>query len=526
MTAAVCFKCGAYKGGAFTACLACGSTPKLESELAFSLALCEHLSSAQQLIHYGHEIKNRNRLTVPDSVLAQARLALKDPQLMSMLGASRPAPTPSAAPTQQNPPQPTARPAPAAPSSMSAESRSLRESALHKTAFWVLGATARDNRRQIVELAEEKSLVLDHEVCQKARSDLTNPRTRLAAEIAWLPGVSPRKAEQLARQVLQDPMSIRTETGLPTLAHANLMAAAFEAVGDKDDPDDIAEFVQELAYLAESLDVQEVERDINEDRSVSGFPEIKSADQIQAELGERKRYYRNAIKDALNRMPPASLISVMTDTVEAVTSGGEDQAPGLIDELVDSYEVETQHFLQKEAENVHKLIKAMKDSGVSGEHAIKPLVDKLDAVTRNWVKVAHPIQLSAKARGIAHRPSTELAFSIRGLAVDLFNEHDQLTQANRITKLLQELFSQVPELAERVEQDADALQNIFRDRKQAEAKKAEWAQEITYTAEVGMVFKDTLSISPAGVAWKDQRYPLESITRARWGGVPVCANVR
>jgi hypothetical protein len=60
-----------------------------------------------------------------------------------------------------------------------------------------LGVTTRDNRRRIVELAEEKSLELDHDVCQKARSDLTNPRTRLSVEIAWLPGVSPRKAIQL-----------------------------------------------------------------------------------------------------------------------------------------------------------------------------------------------------------------------------------------------------------------------------------------------------------------------------------------
>src|SRR3546814_8876643 len=56
---------------------------------------------------------------------------------------------------------------------------------------------------------------------------------------------------------------------------------------------------------------------------------------------------------------------VMTDTVEEVTLGGEDHAPELIDDLVDSYEVETQGFLQKEAENVHKLIKAARDSANS-----------------------------------------------------------------------------------------------------------------------------------------------------------------
>src|SRR3546814_1017627 len=98
----------------------------------------------------------------------------------------------------------------------------------------------------------------------------------------------------------------------------------------------------------------------------------------------------------------------MTDTVEEVTLGGEDHAPELIDDLVDSYEVETQGFLQKEAENVHTLIKAARDSANSGEAAVKPSVDKLDAVARNWHKVAKPIQLSAQARGLDHEESRHL----------------------------------------------------------------------------------------------------------------------
>ena len=521
---AICFKCGAQKSAAFGTCSECKVAPRLESELVFSLALCEHLSTTSQLVHYANEIKNRHRLTVPDSVLSQARVALADPQLMAMLRGNQSLERPSSASRSNDASHRPASPPVVTSGSKPEMPRTIKETALQRNPFFVLGATSRDDRRRIVELAEERSLAIDHEACQKARSELTNPRTRLGAEISWLPGVSPRKAEQLARRVLEDPLSIRSESGLPVLAHVNLMAAAFEAIGDRDAPDDVAAFIQEISDLVECLTVEDILRDINEDRAISGFPEIKSGEQVESELTERKRYFRNAIKEALNRLPPASLIDVMTEAVAAATGGGEDQAPALIDELVDSYEVETQHFLQKEAENVHKLIKATRDSGSAGERAVKPLVDKLEAVTRNWEKVAHPIQLSAKARGIVHKPSAELAFSIRSLAVELFNEHDLLTQSNRITKLLQELFSQVPELAERVEEDAEALQNIFRDRKKAQARQAEWARDITYRAEIGMVFKDTLSISPDGISWKGQSFPLESITRVRWGGIRHSVN--
>ncbi len=528
MTLAICFKCGSEKAGALLACTGCGTTPRSNGELALSLVLTDHLSSRTQLAHYSHELRNHLKLSVPSDALAQAQEALKDPQLMAMLGAqpassSSAVPVPTAASSRPTavPPVQSAR---NTPSPRARAQRTLKTTALHQTPFAILNVTTRDDRRRIVELAEEKSLELDHDVCQKARSDLTNPRTRLSAEIAWLPGVSPRKASQLVENLLHDPMAVREESGLPTLAHLNLLAAAFEAVDGEHDAEDLAEFIVEAAYLAEELNPEEVLRDINEDRAVSGFPEVRALDQIEAELAERKRYYRNAIKDALDRLPPTTLVQVMTDTVEGVTLGGEDHAPELIDDLVDSYEVETQGFLQKEVENVHKLIKAARDSANSGEAAVKPYVDKLDAVARNWDKVAQPIQLSAKARGIDHEASRDLAYEIRSLAIDLFNTHDMLTQAQRLTGLLQELFAELPEVSERVAQDADALADIFHERKQAVARRDEWAREITYRAEIGVMFKDTLSISPDGISWKGQSFSLDSITRVRWGGVRHSVN--
>ena len=311
---------------------------------------------------------------------------------------------------------------------------------------------------------------------------------------------------------------------MPTLAHLNLLAAAFEAVDSEHDAEDLASFIQEVAYLVDEIDPEDVLRDINEDRAVSGFPEIRALDQIEAELAERKRYYCSAIKDALDRLPPTTLVQVMTDTVDGATLGGEHHAPELIDDLVDSYEVETQGFLQKEAENVHKLINAAREAAHSGEAAVKPYVDKLCAVARNWDKVAQPIQLSAKTRGIDHEASYDLAYEIRSLAVDLFNKHDMLTLSQQLTGLLQELFTELPEVSERVEQDADALADIVHERKQAAARRDEWAREITYRAEIGIIFKDTLSISPDGISWKGQSFSLDSITRVRWGGVRHSVN--
>jgi hypothetical protein len=111
-----------------------------------------------------------------------------------------------------------------------------------------------------------------------------------------------------------------------------------------------------------------------------------------------------------------------------------------------------------------------------------------------------------------------------GLAIELFNEHHILGQSKRLTRLLQELFSELPELAEHIEEDANTLEKVTREIGEFENQRKEWEKEITYSAEIGALFKSTLSISPRGIAWRNRTFPLESITRVRWGGVKHSVN--
>lgn len=526
MTSAVCFKCGDEKPSPLLVCNACGEVPRHDSALALSLVLSEHLSTKAQLAHFAHEIRNHLRLSATSAKLAEAREALKDPQLMAMFGAVVP-PATSAATSPGSSERQVA--VPSTPKrTVGTAAKPIQTSALHKTPFALLGVSSRDDRRRIVEQAEHKSLELNHDDCQKARSDLTNPRNRLGAEMAWLPGVSPRRASQLLEGLLRDPMSVRRESGIPTLAHCNLLAAAFEAVTTDEQTDDLATFIQQMALLVDELDPDEILREINEDRSVSGFPEVKGAEVIEAELADQKRSYRNAIKSALDRLPPAALLDAMTKAVDGATGGGNDHAPELIDELVDSYAVEVQSVLEKEAETIQKLLRSARDSVSAGEASVAPFIEKLERVARNYDRFAQPIQLSAKARGIDHDPSRDVAFSIRSFAIDLFNDHGMLALSQRLTALLQDLFAELPDVSERVSEDARALADIEVKRRHAESqakvREQEWAKDITYSADVGLVFKDTLSISPDGIDWKGQRYPLESITAARWGAVRHSVN--
>jgi len=402
---------------------------------------------------------------------------------------------------------------------------------IHRNPFWVLGATTRDDNHRIIELADEKSLQLDDDVCRKARSDLITPRHRLRAEIAWLPGVSPSKARHLILALQERPLQIADDGGLPTLVRANLMASAFqwEDGGPANDfarrsPNEAAGFILRFSHLVDSIDPEEVLRDVNEDRSVSGFPEIRTVEQIESELAELRRQYLNVVKEALNRMPPAALVEALVQAVRVDTNHGEEQAVRFLDDLVDVYQSETKGFLDGEMAKIDALLDGARGVAKAGATAVSPIISNIQDVARNWVKVAEPIQLSLKSRGIEHDTSQRIAYRIRSLAIDLFNEHDLMDQAQQITELLQTLFAYVPDVAARVEEDADAIRSIAAKREKAKEEQAKWAREITYRSEVGLLFKEKLSISPDGVELQGKRFPLGSITRVRWGGVKHSVN--
>jgi hypothetical protein len=381
---------------------------------------------------------------------------------------------------------------------------------LHANPFCILGVTPRDDRRKIVESAEERALQLDGNLCSKARSDLTNPRTRLSCEMAWMPGVAPATVEKVLRMLADSPQAVLAEPGLTSLALANLMSAACERVPMEEPIASVARFMSDFADLVDSIDPEAVLRDVNADRVIAGFPEVRGMELVAEELTERRRAYRLALKNLLDTMYPEKLIATMTEVVRQGTNGGDKPGTTLIEDLVDSYEVEAQGFLHRERENITSLIKSALETAPRGEIAVIPIMARLETIARKWVEVAQPIQICARSRGFVHTVSREVANDLRNLGIELNNKHGMPNQVRRMTELLQEIFAQLPELAERLEEDAEAIAGFGEQTEQ---------HNVNFRANLGgKIFKREFEISAEGLHWRRRTFPLDSITRIRWGG--------
>ena len=325
--------------------------------------------------------------------------------------------------------------------------------------FFTLGATMRDDRRRIMDLAEEKSLVSDEAAVRDATAVLTNPRRRLAAEIGWLPGLGPKRISEAISILGREPAKVRGLGNLPSLARANLLADGLIRVVEQLPKREVARWIVEIADAHDDIEAEQTVTLLNEERSVAGFPAISDLQVVNAELQGRRQYYRQAIKRALDQLPAPSLVEVVTIAVDEATDNGDSQAPILIDDLVDSFEVEAQGFLKTETRNIAVLVQGVRSAVErdEGHEHIGRLVSQLEEVVKNWDRVAQPIQVSARSRGTSHGLSHEIAGEIRSLAVDLFNEHGLLDISKRLTALQQKVFAEVDRVVEQSEEDATAL---------------------------------------------------------------------
>ncbi len=403
---------------------------------------------------------------------------------------------------------------------------------LFQNPFHILGATTRDTRQRLAELADERSLQADSHDCMQARSVLSNPRKRLTAEVAWLPGVSPKYAERVITALCRPAKSMPSQDtllALSPIARSNLLASGLQRLASYN-AKNVAEWVVELSNAFEEIEPQDLCMLINEERITSGFPEITDISMLESEIQDRRHHFRQVIKSALDNLSAKELVEAVTVAVETATDNGEEHGPVLISDLVDSYEVEAQNFLEKEEGNIQALVEKLRAMVDAGEPDITfdPMVKQLAKVVRNWDTIAQPIQLSAKSRGLPHQPSRKIAYLIRSLAIDLFNEHGKLLQSQTLTALLQECFAEIGDVAERTAEDAEALGEIAEQRvkmlEDAKNRMDEWQREITYEADLGTLFKNILRISPEGIEWKGRRWDLDSITRVRWGGTRHSVN--
>ncbi|MCY3549963.1 MAG: hypothetical protein OXH39_05835 [Candidatus Poribacteria bacterium] len=323
----------------------------------------------------------------------------------------------------------------------------------------------------------------------EAQSILTNPRRRISAEVAWLPGINQiltngflnllERSAELRMELFHKLITFMenvNETGyeqslfgnekLIPLSRANLFAAGLSRVHDHL-PDDIGQWsgyiyrssppttvqwILEIAKAFDGIEMKELCITINEERRESGFPEITNLSIIEDELQNRRHYYQQVINLALKDLSIWELAKAVTIGIKTATSNGEKHGPILIDDLVIWYENHIQGSIENVELKINIHIEDIRSRAVAKQtdSNLGFIINELIRTVKEWNVLAQPIQVSKKSRGERHNASFEMVGRFNDLAAALFFEYRKPDFSRKILNTLKDIFSEVPEIVEQI----------------------------------------------------------------------------
>ncbi|MDE0087379.1 MAG: hypothetical protein OXU23_16775, partial [Candidatus Poribacteria bacterium] len=330
---------------------------------------------------------------------------------------------------------------------------------LLKNPFHILRATTRDDKIKIIDLAEERTLLSEDDECMEAQSTLARPQNRISAEIAWLPGVNPEHVDSLLKQLDSPYQNLLNITDLPPLARANALTAGLSRLSNMASIN-LVEWILAISHTYERIDPEEVRETLNEERNISGFPQITDISVITAEIQNQRRYYSQTLSSVINNLSVTERARILTLTLETVIGNSNNRCPILIDDLIQSYEVEVGDDLEKKQKIIEaqdEKLRVMADAK-NPDTELKPIVNQLIQTVKEWDTIAQPIQLSKRSRGERHTASFKIAELLRILAADLLGEYRKFDFSLKILNMLKEVFAEVPELAEPITADLKFLE--------------------------------------------------------------------
>jgi hypothetical protein len=332
---------------------------------------------------------------------------------------------------------------------------------LNENPFFILGAIPLDDRHRIFALAEEKALLLDSEKCSDARNTLTTPQRRLVAEVNWFLGCSQETIEEIVDYIsaLQSGSQF-DEVNLmemSTLAELNLKRYAFPFL-PVDNILKIKHAILQISRLQTAVDSEIIRIEVNKARSVSGYTFVPGTTEIDVELRNIRSDIKHIILRKLTALSADNVVEVATMLAEKYTSDERYSESAVIDDYLSEYSMQFDEELQNQKQQICKTIEHIGKS--VDDICVDDAIDALIKLITRWDKFAQPLQLDARAKGIFHDDSEELARIIRDLAVDLHNKHGQTAASLKLATVLKDIFAELPDFAERIAEDADTLSHL------------------------------------------------------------------
>ena len=236
--------------------------------------------------------------------------------------------------------------------------------------------------------------------------------------------------------------------------------------------------VESLDKAFAGLDAEKVCTIINTGRKKAKMSEA-SANDVRREINRKRADLRQIITEKTAGIPEKQYVKLVTMLAEK--SAKDEKHGGIIEDMVDQYEIRMHDSIQKNANDISNTITKIRNADYKHAKNYDSDINSLLQKVRNWDKLAQPVQLKAQASGMTHEISQQLGKELRDLAIYLHNEKNATEVSVRITEAMKSIFAELPELSAALENDAELLKEQKKQKSIAESleKLQRTADELT-----------------------------------------------
>lgn len=283
---------------------------------------------------------------------------------------------------------------------------------------------------------------LDASTADEAMRLIGDPRLRLEAELGWPldagdladPGLPERLAGQPIGSAARDAPLARMLLLSQEVATGRLNVDATRII--------------EVAELWQAILPETITQLVNDARVKAAIP-VAAPDQVADALNRRRN---KSARDLLASLDTPEIAGQVL--ADAVRRGLTDAEPGpFLSDLVQRHTANSEAALQaleEEFDRIDRAVRAIPDKAFSQ-------LPSLQGALQRWDRINQPVQLLEQYRGHEEERSLALGRRLRGLAVDMTNEHAQPLFSDSLVRILLETFPQLEGLSATLRNDQQAL---------------------------------------------------------------------
>lgn len=269
-----------------------------------------------------------------------------------------------------------------------------------KNAFEILGATPNDDNERLQELFEEQQLLADDVTeIELAYAELSNPKKRIAHEVAYFADKSLRNYVSLVKNEF---------TERPYVSET-------------------ARIIVDAGLFLESAS-DELFEQINSSRLISDFPSIEEID-LTSIIEELNNEYVSLGATYFDGISEKSLVSIFNAIVKI-----EDYQSYFIDDLIEHYRLKIKESLQDKEDKcresfdeVERYCDRFNNEGVLAlSHFVTQKANQFVTGLKEWDKLAQPLQVNMQYHGGEDEESSSFVHNIRNRVIDIVNDTQEV----------------------------------------------------------------------------------------------------